>query len=137
MKKRSLEPKNVARAVAYALAIAALAGVLASGAIRCPFAALTHHPCPGCGSTRSIRALLSLDFVSAFRFNPVAPILAIAIGVLVVEGLWSVARNGHAQELGLRGASRWALRALLVAIVLQIPIWALRFFGLFGGPVPV
>ncbi len=140
MKKRSLatfEPKNIARSAAYGAAICALAAVLSSGAMKCPVATLTHRPCPGCGSTRAVLALLHLDVAGAFRFNPVAPIVAVCIGVLVAEGLWSVARDGHARELGLRGASRYALYGLLVAIVLQIPIWALRFFGLFGGPVPV
>lgn len=123
--------------MAYAGGIGAIAMVLASGAIRCPFATLTHQPCPGCGSTRAIRALLHLHIADAFRLNPVAPIVAMAVGVLVVEGLVSVAREGHARELGLRGASRWAIYALIAATVLEVPIWALRFFGLFGGPVPV
>ncbi len=137
MKKRSLDPKNVARASAYGAAIGAIAIVLGSGVMHCPFATLTHQPCPGCGSTRAMRALLTLDFSTAFRMNPVAPLLAIAIGVLVVQGLWNVARDGNAGELGVRGASKWAVYGLCAAVVLEIPIWALRFFGLFGGPVPV
>jgi hypothetical protein len=136
MKKKSLGTR-IALASAYATGIAALAAVLGSGLIRCPFAAMTHTPCPGCGSTRAVLALLHLHFGEALRFNPSAPIVAICVGVLVAEGLWMVLRDGHAQELALRGPGRWALTGLVVAVVLQFPIWALRFFGLFGGPVPV
>jgi hypothetical protein len=141
MKKPSLP--NLARASGYAATIAALGVLLASGVVRCPFAALTHQPCPGCGTTRAVRALLSLGvfsrgaWASVVRFNPVAPFVVLSIAVIVVEGLWLVVREGHAKNLGLRTATTWAMRALAVAVVLEVPIWALRFFGLFGGPVPV
>lgn len=136
MKKKSLGTR-IALASAYAAGIAALAGVLGSGLIRCPFATVTHMPCPGCGSTRAVLALMHFHFGEALRFNPSAPIIAICVGALVVEGLWRVIRDGHAHDLAMRGPSRWALTGLVVAVALQVPIWALRFFGLFGGPVPV
>jgi len=115
----------------------AIAALLLSGAIRCPFAAMTHQPCPGCGSTRAVIALLHFHFGEALRFNPSAPIVAICVGVIAAEGLFRVVRDGHARDLALQGPGRWALRGLVLAVVLQLPIWALRFFGLFGGPVPV
>ena len=46
-------------------------------------------------------------------------------------------RDGHARDLAVRGVGHWAVRGLVVAVALELPIWALRFFGLFGGPVPV
>lgn len=36
--------------------------------IPCPFYKLTHLYCPGCGITRALRSLLSLDFYQAFRY---------------------------------------------------------------------
>jgi hypothetical protein len=134
--KRPL-PARIGLAAAYAAGIAALGLVLGSGVIRCPFASLTHHPCPGCGSTRSVLALLSLHFGEAFRLNPAAPVIAVSTGVVILDGLFRVLRDGHAKDLGMTGPARWALRALVIATVLEVPIWALRFFGLFGGPVPV
>lgn len=125
------------RASAYGAGVLAIACVLGSGFVRCPVAMLTHQPCPGCGSTRAIRALLALDFGTAFRMNPTAPFVVLAIGVIVAQGLWNVARDGNAGDLGLRGPSRWAIYGLCAATLLEVPIWALRFFGLFGGPVPV
>jgi hypothetical protein len=136
MKKKSLASR-IALASAYAAGIAALCGVLASGLFRCPFATMTHMPCPGCGSTRAVIACMHFHFADALRMNPSAPIIALSASVLVVEGLWMVIRDGHARDLAVRGAGRWALRALVVATALQFPIWALKFFGLFGGPVPV
>jgi hypothetical protein len=125
------------RASGYAAAIAAGFYVLASGVVRCPFAAIFHQPCPGCGTTRAVRALLSLDFATAIHFNPMAPLVVLSVAVIVCEGLWLVVQEGHAKNLGMRTATTWALRVLAVAVVLEVPIWALRFFGLFGGPVPV
>ena len=136
MQKRSL-PARIGLAGAYVVAIAAVAAVLGSGVIRCPFAAMTHHPCPGCGSTRAVLALLSLHLGEAFRLNPSAPVVAVSTAVIAGEGLFRILRDGHARDLALRGPAHWALRALVIATVLELPIWALRFFGLFGGPVPV
>ena len=136
MQKRSLLAR-IGLAGAYAAGMAAIALVLSSGVVPCPFAAMTHEPCPGCGSTRSILALLHLHVGQAFFFNPAAPVVVASVSVIAAEGLFRVVRDGHAKELAVTGASRWALRALVLATVLQLPIWALRFFGLFGGPVPV
>ncbi len=38
--------------------------------IFCPFNLFTGHFCPGCGSTRSISAILKLDFLLSLRNNP-------------------------------------------------------------------
>lgn len=129
--------RRVVRATLSAVVMAAFAAVMLSGVVQCPVASLTHHPCPGCGSTRAVRALLSLDFATAFRFNPAAPVVAGCIGVLALEGLWLVARDGNAGRLAMRPPGSWALRVLVVAMVAEFVIWALRFLGLFGGPVPV
>ncbi|MDR1779373.1 MAG: DUF2752 domain-containing protein [Tannerella sp.] len=36
---------------------------------KCPFLMLTGLKCPGCGSQRTIHALLHFDFWNAFRYN--------------------------------------------------------------------
>ena len=36
----------------------------------CPVYAATGHYCPGCGSLRATRSLMSGDFIAAARFNP-------------------------------------------------------------------
>jgi len=46
---------------------------------QCLFHDLTGLDCPGCGSLRSVQALLHGDVVSAFRFNPLLYVLAPAL----------------------------------------------------------
>ena len=44
---------------------------------KCPFRALTGHPCPGCGMTDALKALLSGHLKEAFLANPnLYPLLA-------------------------------------------------------------
>ena len=139
MKKPSLPPPQPSRPrdVSRALGLAAFGALILSGLVRCPFATIMHVPCPGCGSTRAVRAVLSLDFATAMRFNPMAPVITLAVAVLAVDGILRILRDGQARDLAMQGPSAWAVRTLAVCVVLELPIWALRFFGLFGGPVPV
>ena len=128
---------RTAYAAAYLGGVGLLGVILGSGFVHGPFARMTHVPCPGCGSTRAVRAALSLHFGEAIHLNPMAPIIAASIAVLAVEGLWRILRDGHLRELAAGVTGPWALRVLAAAVVLEVPIWCLRFFGLFGGPVAV
>ncbi len=129
--------RRILRAAIYAGVMAVFAAIMLSGYVRCPVASLTHQPCPGCGSTRAVRAMLSLDFAAALRFNPAAPIVTACIGVIALEGLWLVVRDGNAGQLAAKFPGKWAVRVLVVAVAAEFVVWGLRFFGLFGGPVPV
>lgn len=40
----------------------------------CGMVELLHLYCPACGGTRAFRAILELDFLSAFKYNPIVPI---------------------------------------------------------------
>lgn len=111
--------------------------VLLSGQLKCAFAMTTHHACPGCGTTRAASALLHGDLAQAFRYNPMGPIVIAALFVIAAESVFRMARHGNVQDLGTQGSARFAVRVLLVALLLQIVVWIARFFGFFGGPVPV
>ena len=56
---------------------------------------------------------------------------------LAARAIWLVWRQGHSREL-LEGRLG---RLLVVLIVLcsgaELVLWVLRWFGMFGGPVPV
>ncbi|HIX91233.1 MAG TPA: DUF2752 domain-containing protein [Candidatus Agathobaculum pullicola] len=41
----------------------------------CPVQHFTGVPCPGCGLSRAVFALLRLDFWTAFRYNPMIYVL--------------------------------------------------------------
>lgn len=50
---------------------------------KCPFFALTGFKCPGCGTLRAIHFLLHLNFVEAWRMNPLAVVSIPLIAALV------------------------------------------------------
>jgi hypothetical protein len=58
----------------------------------CPFLAITGHPCPFCGGTRSFAFFWQGDLGDAMRYYPLIPVLfvgsALAVPVLAL-GLWS------------------------------------------------
>ena len=110
--------------------------LLVVGLLRCPIAVVFRVPCPGCGLTRATLRLFHGDLAGALAFHPlvllVLPMLgfyagANAIGYLV-EGEWGwVDRRMGPRSEGLA----WVFLALVIGV------WISRFFGAFGGPVPV
>lgn len=53
-----------------------------SGIEICPFKRVTTLPCPSCGSTRSVIALLTGDFQKALLINPLGFLIAVVLLVL-------------------------------------------------------
>jgi len=47
----------------------------AAGIVLCPFRRFVGLPCPGCGSTRAVLALLQGDVAAALALNPLAVFL--------------------------------------------------------------
>ena len=89
-----------------ALGVLALAVLLQSPSFPgppCLFHLATGYPCPGCGTTRALRALLRLDVGAAVLLNPLTTMML--VGFL----LWAVRRAG--EDFGLwqpwPGAARW------------------------------
>ncbi len=125
------------RAVGYAAGILAFSAVMASGFVKCPLAMAFHVPCPACGSTRAARALLTLDFATAFRFNPLAPIVICALALLVWRALVLVFHEGNARRVDEERLGRAFLYVAVWATIGETLVWVVRFFGLLGGPCPV
>jgi hypothetical protein len=98
-----------------ALVLAPLVPRIAPFVPACPFHALTGMPCPGCGSTRALVALVGGDFAAALGWNPVAA-LAILGGwtVAAIAPLW-VLLDGPLPALApvLPARSRWLLGGML------------------------
>jgi hypothetical protein len=125
------------RAALHALGIATAIIVLASGVVDCPLATFFHVPCFSCGSTRAAIALFRLDLRAAFAAHPVAPLVVVLLAALAVRWVAVVARHGSSSHLGARAGDRLLLGLLVASVGLEIGVWILRFFGLFGGPVPI
>ncbi len=53
----------------------------------CPFLQVTGIPCPGCGFSRAIVALLSGDWSTALTFHAFAPLLLLALALLAAAVL--------------------------------------------------
>lgn len=85
-KRRWLEP---------AVILLILFGAVAFGSWRCPILAVTGHPCPGCGMTRALTALLRLDFAAAWGYHPMLFLLlpAAALSLVGLLRRWSPRRQ--------------------------------------------
>lgn len=89
----------------------------------CGFKALFGLPCPGCGMTRALSALLGGDIVSAFRFHPLVFVL-----------LPTVAMLAFAQVILKRSPSHAFLAAsVLIFGLLSAALWVARLGGALGG----
>jgi hypothetical protein len=118
-------------------AVLAATGVAAAlGWIRCPLAALYHIPCPGCGMTRAMLLLLTGHVEASLRMNALAVPVALASAALALAALDEAPARTPG---GARGGARLraAFTALAVTYGAAVALWALRWFGMFGGPVPV
>ena len=80
----------------------------------CPIKYLTGVPCPGCGLSRALAALLRLDFRTALRFHPM---------VFVLPPVVLYALFGKKPLLGSKNLERMLLWSV---IVLDIAIWLIR-----------
>ena len=101
----------------------------------CPFAALTHRPCPACGMTRASLALLSLDPARALSLHPLVFVAAPLFALASFLGAKSFVTEGQVRFS--RRFARFFGPAFVLLMLAMIAVWALRFHGAFGGPVSV
>jgi len=125
--------------LAIALALATpVAVALFSEFPLCPSAGMLGLPCPGCGLTRATLLLLQGDVLGALALHPLviplAPIYLGALAVLLVEFV-----RGPTPTLRTKTwlGRRWVSMFGGMLLVASVGLWGARFFGYFGGPVPV
>ena len=87
----------------------------------CAFHATTGLPCPGCGSTRAVLALLHGQPLTAFRFNP----LIVGTGMLSMLYFLGRMLTGRRAQFQLSRVGFVAFLSLLATLVLANWIWLL------------
>ncbi len=102
----------------------------------CPMAAVTGHPCPGCGLTRATLALLHGHLREAVALHPVAPLIVPLLGGFVAYGAVQYVRLGRWPATSGPAAARMAVVGVALWALL-LGVWLARFMGAFGGPVAV
>lgn len=105
----------------------------------CPTAFFFGIPCPGCGLTRATLSLLHGDLAGAMRLHPLVfvltPLFGLALGAALVDYVRGPRARVPSPPAWWTGRTGLALASALLALV--VGVWALRFAGYFGGPVPV
>lgn len=129
--------RRLARAagLSFAWTIGALPTLL--GVVRCPSARYLGIPCPGCGMQRAIHSALLGDVRASIAMNPLAIPIALSAFALAACTVWITLERGSPLGLLDRRIARAAVFAFVAFEILSVVVWALRFAGLFGGPVPV
>jgi len=129
--------RRAARAAAVAAVWAVSALPAALGAQRCAIAALFRVPCPGCGMTRALRLLAAGRLDASLRMHPLAVPVLLAGALLMASTVWATVTVGSPIRLHRTPLGRVALALAAVVYGGALGLWALRWFGYFGGPVPV
>ncbi len=85
---------------------------------RCPFLAITGSPCVTCGATRSAIAFLHGDFVSAFRWNPLAFVAFCAVIAFdLCAAIVLVARTTRLRMVDWTLAEKNAVRIVVISLL--------------------
>ncbi|MFO0663420.1 MAG: DUF2752 domain-containing protein [Polyangiaceae bacterium] len=114
--------------------LVAFAFTLSYGWLRCPTATWFHIPCPSCGSSRAVLSVVHGAWDP--HMNPFGLVVAPLLLTFGLRAIWLLATRGNVLLLA-EGRFGGALkRVAIVLLVLEVALWVLRFFGLFGGPVP-
>lgn len=101
-----------------------------AGLVLCPFRALTHYPCPGCGMTRAFCALAHFEFWRAIKFNALSPFLFLVALIMWARAAANVFRLERLRSLFARLPRPTPLASRL-ALALVLAWWAARLAGGF------
>jgi len=87
--------------------------------------------------TRAVRLLAAGHIEASLHMHPLAvPALAVWM-VFMAATVWATWTSGTPLTVLKSRQGRVTLAAIVVVYVAAFVLWALRWFGFFGGPVPV
>jgi hypothetical protein len=84
----------------------------------CTFHAITGLPCPTCGGTRALLALLDGQVFQAVAWNPMVALTVVAFPVYAAYGAWVTALNRRRVRLSLTSRERTLARAAAGVLIL-------------------
>jgi hypothetical protein len=84
----------------------------------CMFKAVTHVPCPSCGTTRAILLLLHGDLSDSLLLNPFGAVLFLALVAAPVWLLADMLRNGDSLHRFYMAAERVLMRKAWISVPL-------------------
>ena len=82
---------------------------------RCPFYALTHHYCPGCGATRAVAELLHGHVAAALHFNAAVTLLMPVLLWYFARMYWTAVRENRIEWPRV---PEWSWRAALAFVLI-------------------
>lgn len=140
MLARLARPFRTERPTGRALRLSAIAAAFGAAVLLgiplCPFAIVTRHPCPGCGLTRATLALAAGRFEESFYLHPLAVVISpLVVGLLGYNAVMYIANGKWSAVEAKQGP--WITALVVVVGAAALLVWIARFFGAFGGPVPV
>ena len=125
------------RAAIIGVAYGLLGAWFLSGIGSCPTAATLGIPCPGCGLTRATLAAAQGNIAKAFALHPLFWLISpLMIGLLLAAALGYI-RGRSALPFLARVSPKTITIAGVAFSALAFGVWIARFYGAFGGPVPV
>ena len=87
----------------------------------CLFQKILGIPCPGCGIVRSFIAIISLDLISAWRYNPVGIFIVLFILIQIPVRLFAILEENIGKKID--NYSRFISN--LICIIL-VSVWMLK-----------
>lgn len=97
----------------------------------CPIKLVTGKYCPGCGISRMLLAMLTLDFEAAFHANR---LLFFLLPVMLLYGL---IKGIHYVKTGKEGQSRLEQIVILFVCIITIAFWVMRNMEQFSFLAPM
>jgi hypothetical protein len=82
---------------------------------RCPFFALTHHYCPGCGATRAMAELLHGNLSAALHFNAALTLLLPFVLRYFGKMYWTAMRENRIE---LPSVPDWSWKAAVACVAI-------------------
>jgi hypothetical protein len=128
----------IQRSLIVAALVGVFAGIVALRMPFCPLASVAGVPCPGCGLTRATLALAHGELTHALEFHPLVFVLApLFIWAMSSAAIGYIRGPRRDQPVRLWLASRTVNVLASLLMIATLGVWGARFFGYFGGPVPV